>query len=105
MEFKVGQAVAIISTPKHVGIVVEIGLQGWLGVKFGKRTRWMHSDALREEFGAFISIPVPEGVVVMAKPGGEPVVFQQADCPDSRFDQIEIFAEAIWRMWRSKLAA
>ena len=109
MECKVGDVVVMMSRANKKGAVVQTGLHSndgiqWVEVKFGKTRRWMLADRLREAFGEFIPIPVPDGVIVLAGNGHQPIVFDQPGSMATR-TQLEEFAEALERMWMSKQVA
>ena len=82
MSFHLGQKVASVKNAAKVGVVLELGetnAQGtqWLRIRFKDgRGHWTLEDGVRP-YQASKSIPVPDGVVVLVRPGHSPEVFQQ----------------------------
>ena len=108
MSFFVGQKVASVKNAAHIGVVLEVGLPNehgvhWIRVRYGKKGqgRWTLSDGVRA-YQASRSIPVPDGIIVMVRPGHAPEVFQQ---PGSAATETECrdFLSAIQRMFLSKV--
>ena len=83
MPFHLGQKVASVKNAAKVGIVLELGDTNaqdvqWVRVRFkGGQGRWTLEDGVRP-YQASQSVPVPDGVVVLVRPGHSPEVFQQA---------------------------
>ena len=104
--FKIKDKVASVKNAAKVGVVVETGLPNaqdvqWIKVKFGKsRGRWILADAVRE-YQASMSIPVPDKVVVLVRPGHAPEVFEQPGSTATHED-LEAFFDAISRMFLVK---
>ena len=82
MSFHLGQKVASVKNAAKVGIVLELGETNaagvqWVRVRFkGGQGRWTLEDGVRP-YQASQSVPVPDGVVVLVRPGHSPEVFQQ----------------------------
>ena len=82
MVFYISQKVASVKNASKTGTILELGddnPQGiqWVKVRFkGGKGRWTLSDALRP-YQASKSIPVPDGVIVLIRPGHSPELFQQ----------------------------
>lgn len=105
MTFKIGMKVASVRNAAKLGIVTETGeenAQGvpWIRVKSGQSNRWSLGDAWRE-YQASMSIPVPDGVVVLKRVGSPPEVFQQT-WSKATTSECEAFLAAILAMFKSK---
>ena len=107
--FKQGDRVTSVLNASKLGTIRETGLCNssgvqWVEVLFDdNRHRWMLADALRENWD-LRPIPVPDGVVVMQRGIQCPEVFQQPESPATS-EEVQAFADAIYRMWLSKKAA
>jgi len=103
MAFYISQKVASVKNASKTGTILELGgdnPQGiqWVKVRFkGGKGRWTLSDALRP-YQASRSIPIPDGVIVLVRPGHSPELFQQ---PNSKATQKECeeFLVAIQEMF------
>lgn len=89
--FRIGQKVASVKNASKVGVILETGESNangvqWVKVRFlGGKGYWTLSDGLRP-YQASKSIPIPDGVVVLVRPGKPPEVYQQ---PGSKATQAE----------------
>jgi hypothetical protein len=103
MPFHLGQKVASVKNASKVGVVLELGEINaagvqWVRVRFSKGGgRWTLEDGIRP-YQASKSIPVPDGVVVLVRPGHAPEVFQQ---PGSKatWAECEQFLYAVQSMY------
>jgi hypothetical protein len=103
MPFHLGQKVASVKNAAKVGVVLELGDTNtvgvqWLRVRFKSgQGRWTLEDGVRP-YQASKSIPVPDGVVVLVRPGHSPEVFQQ---PGSKatWAECEQFLYAVQQMF------
>jgi hypothetical protein len=107
MSFFLGQKVASVKNASHVGVVLEIGLPNergvhWVRVRYGKKGqgKWTLADGVRP-YQSSRSIPVPDGVVVLIRPGHAPEVFQQPRS-EATEEECRAFLSAIQRMFLSK---
>ena len=107
MSFFIGQKVASVKNASHIGVVLEVGLPNdrgipWVRVRYGKKGqgKWTLSDGVRA-YQASRSILVPDGIIVLVRPGHSPEVFQQ---PESEATEQECrdFLSAIQRMFMSR---
>lgn len=104
--FKLRDKVASVKNASRRGTVVETGLPSpagiqWIKVKWGDGSgKWTLADAVRE-YQASRSVFVPDGVVVLKRPGHLPEVFQQ---PDSKatWAECQTFLEEILKMFLLK---
>lgn len=107
MSFFIGQKVASVKNASHIGVVLEVGLPNergihWVRIRYGKKGqgKWTLADGIRP-YQASKSIPVPDGVIVLVRPGHAPEVFQQAGSTATD-EECRTFLSAIHRMFLSK---
>jgi hypothetical protein len=101
--FRIGQKVASVKNAAKVGVILETGESNanevqWVKVRFiGGKGYWTLADGLRP-YQASKAVPVPDGVVVLVRPGHSPEVYQQ---PGSKATQAECeqFLYAIQEMF------
>lgn len=100
MSFFIGQKVASVKNASHIGVVLEIGLPNergvpWVRVRYGKQGqgKWTLSDGVRP-YQASKSVPVPDGVIVLVRPGHAPEVFQQPGS-EATYEDCHNFLSAI----------
>ena len=104
--FRIGQKVASVKNASKVGVILETGLPNsqdvqWVRVRFkGGKGFWTLADGLRP-YQASKSKLVPDGIIVLKRPGKSPEVYQQ---PGSKSTQAECeqFLFAIQAMFLSK---
>jgi hypothetical protein len=101
--FRIGQKVASVKNAAKVGVILDIGGDNpkgiqWVKVRFkGGKGHWTLADGLRE-YQASKSIPVPDGVVVLVRPGKPPELFQQTGSKATQ-PECEAFFSAIQEMF------
>lgn len=107
MSFFIGQKVASVKNASHIGVVLEVGLRNerdvpWVRVRYGKhgQGKWTLADGVRA-YQASRSIPVPDGIIVLVRPGHSPEVFQQPGS-EATSEECHNFLSAIQRMFLSK---
>ena len=107
MSFFIGQKVASVKNASKIGVVLELGLPNergtrWVRIRYGKsgQGKWTLEDGVRP-YQASRSIPVPDKVIVLVRPGHSPELYQQ---PGSEATEEECFSflSAIQAMFLSK---
>lgn len=103
MTFHIGQKIASVKNADKVGVVLEIGEPNandvlWLKIRFkGGKGYWTLADGVRP-YQASKSIPVPDQVIVLVRPGHVPELFQQSGSTATQ-TELEEFLSAIHRMF------
>lgn len=107
MSFFIGQKVASVKNASHVGVVLEVGLKNerdvpWVRVRYGKsgQGHWTLADGVRP-YQSSRSVPVPDGIIVLVRPGHAPEVFQQPESMATAGECLK-FLSTIQRMFLSK---
>ena len=107
MSFYIGQKVASVKNASKIGVVLELGLPNergtrWVRIRYGKsgQGKWTLEDGVRP-YQASRSIPVPDKIIVLVRPGHSPELFQQ---PGSKatYEDCYKFLTAIQAMFLSK---
>ena len=106
--FKVGNKVCSVKNAAKIGKIAETGLSNEEGIQWvavlwegGKTPRWKLADCIRD-FSDIRSVPVPDGVIVLARKGHYPEVFQQPKSKATLYE-VQAFADAIYKMWANRL--
>jgi hypothetical protein len=103
MSFHLGQKVASVKNAAKQGVILELGETNsagvqWVRVRFkAGKGRWTLEDGIRP-YQASQSVPVPDGVVVLVRPGHSPEVFQQVGSK-ATWAECEQFLYAVQAMY------